>query len=264
MFVHPNFDPVIFNVIGPIAVRWYGLSYLLGFLFGYLLGCKRIINNKPFSKDEFSDLIFYIMLGVILGGRIGYILFYSPQILVHDPIKVFYIWEGGMSFHGGLIGVITSIVIFCKKINVEFLEITDFIVPLGPIAICMGRCANFINGELWGRVTDVPWAMVFPKVDVFPRHPSQIYEMFAEGVLLFIIMNYLRSEKEHRGYITGMFLIFYSIFRMFLELFRQPDVQLGFLYGDFLTMGQMLSFPMLLAGIYFIIKIDNREKITVI
>lgn len=169
-----------------------------------------------------------------------------------------------MSFHGGLIGVITSIVIFCKKINVEFLEITDFISPLVPIAICMGRCANFINGELWGRVTDVPWAMVFPKVDVFPRHPSQIYEMFAEGVLLFIIMNYLRSEKEHRGYITGMFLIFYSIFRMFLELFRQPDVQLGFLYGDFLTMGQMLSFPMLLAGIYFIIKIDNREKITVI
>ena len=259
MFVHPGFDPVIIHISGPIAVRWYGLSYLLGFLGAYLLGLMRLESNNVISKTDFSDLVFSVMLGVILGGRIGYIVLYSPLILLNNPEQVFFIWQGGMSFHGGLIGVIVSLIIFCKKRKLDFIKISDFISPLVPIALCTGRCANFINAELWGRVTDVPWAMVFPNVDNQPRHPSQLYEMFAEGVLLFIIMNYLYSKNEPRGFQTGIFLIFYAIFRIFLELFRQPDAHIGFIIGNVITMGQLLSFPMLLLGLYFILSCEYQR-----
>ncbi len=260
MFVHPDFDPVILHIAGPIAIRWYGLSYLLGFFGAYLLGSSRITDNMPFSQSVFSDLIFYVMLGVILGGRLGYILFYSPMLILHDPLKILYIWQGGMSFHGGLLGVMLSVVYFCYKFKLHFLDVADFIVPLVPIALCTGRCANFINAELYGRVTDVPWAMIFPNVDTLPRHPSQLYEMFAEGILLFIILNYLGYKHYLRGFNTGMFLLFYSIFRIFLELFRQPDVGLGFILAESITMGQLLSVPMFVLGCFFILNARDIDS----
>ncbi|MEE3002989.1 MAG: prolipoprotein diacylglyceryl transferase, partial [Pseudomonadota bacterium] len=205
------------------------------------------------TKPQFSDLLFYVMLGVILGGRLGYMIFYGFDTIINDPLQVFYVWQGGMSFHGGLLGVISAVLIFCCRFKFCFFEVTDFIAPLVPLGIFFGRCANFINAELWGRATDVPWAVIFPYVDSQPRHPSQIYEMLLEGALLFIILNYLVKTPYTRGFLTGAFLLFYSIFRMFLELFREPDQQLGFLVNSLFTMGQILSFPMLVFGIFLIV-----------
>lgn len=252
MFVHPNFNPEVLHIAGPLAIRWYGLAYMMGFVGAWFLGCRRLAKCEGMTKELFSDLVFAIMLGVIVGGRLGYMLFYGFAIIVQNPLKVFYIWEGGMSFHGGLIGVLIQVFFFARRHQFNFFSITDFIAPLIPIGLFFGRAANFINGELWGRVTDVPWAVIFPSVDYLPRHPSQLYEMLTEGLLLFLLLIFVSAKKRTAGCISGTFLICYSLIRFLLEFVRQPDSHLGFIYANWLTMGQLLSVPMFVLGVYLL------------
>lgn len=245
----PAFNPVAFS-LGPLQVHWYGLMYLLAFFLAWLLAQWRQKHyNLPWSYEQISDLIFYGALGVIIGGRIGYMVFYNHEQLVHDPLSLFKLWQGGMSFHGGLLGVAIALYCLSKKIKKSYLEIADFIVPLVPLGIAAGRFGNFINGELWGRVTDVPWAMIFPGSDGLPRHPSQLYELILEGLLLFLLVWCYAAKPRPRGCVAAVFLIGYALCRLIAEYFRQPDIQLGFLAFNWLTMGQLLSVPMLIAGI---------------
>lgn len=249
MFTYPTINPVAFS-LGPIQVHWYGLMYLVGFVSAWLLAYWRTKHYKlNWSTEEISDLIFYAALGVILGGRIGYMVFYNSQELLHNPLILFKIWEGGMSFHGGLIGVVVAIWLFSRKFKKSFLAVGDFVAPLVPLGLAAGRVGNFINGELWGRVTDVPWAMVYPHVDEQPRHPSQIYELGLEGVLLFLIVWCYAAKPRREGRVSAVFLIGYSLCRFIAECFRQPDTQMGYIAFNWLTMGQILSIPMLLLGI---------------
>lgn len=250
MFIYPSIDPVAFS-LGPVQVHWYGLMYLVGFLGAWLLAWWRAKHYRlDWNKDQISDLIFYSALGVILGGRIGYMLFYNTQEFIHQPWILFKLWEGGMSFHGGLLGVIIAVWLFSWKFNKPFLAVGDFVAPLVPLGLAAGRVGNFINGELWGRVTDVPWAMVYPHVDNQPRHPSQIYEFALEGVLLFILIWWYARKPRPLGRVSALFLIAYSICRLIAECFRQPDEQMGYFIFGLLTMGQILSIPMLLLGLW--------------
>lgn len=249
MFIYPQINPIAFS-LGPIQVHWYGLMYLVGFVGAWLLAYGRSEYYKlDWNPDTISDFIFYTALGVILGGRIGYMLFYNTQELTHHPLSLFKIWEGGMSFHGGLIGVVIAIWMFSYKVKKSFLEIGDFAAPLVPLGLAAGRVGNFINGELWGRVTDVPWAMIYPHVDNQPRHPSQIYEFGLEGIGLFILVWCYASKPRPVGRVSALFLMAYSICRLIAECFRQPDAQMGF-FAFGLTMGQILSIPMLLLGLF--------------
>lgn len=253
MLIHPDFDPVAFR-LGPIQVHWYGLMYLCGFITGWGLGRYRAARpGSGWTSQQVDDLLFYIALGVILGGRIGYILFYNFGVFLHDPLVMFRIWQGGMSFHGGLLGVLLAMGLYAHKLNRGFFEVTDFIAPLIPPGLFFGRIGNFINGELWGRVTDVPWAMVFhsPGAGNLPRHPSQIYEAALEGIALFIILWLYSSKPRPTMAVSGLFLLCYGIFRFFIEFFRQPDLHIGFIAFDWLTMGQLLSLPMILLGAVF-------------
>lgn len=248
----PVIDPIIFS-IGPVALRWYGMMYLIGFLVAMFLANKAADKSAgEWTRDQVSDLLFYSFLGVILGGRIGYVLFYQWDYFLADPLYLFQIWQGGMSFHGGLLGVITAVYIFSRKANKSFLVVGDFVAPLVPIGLGMGRLGNFINAELWGRQTDVPWAMVFPTDPLqLPRHPSQLYEFFLEGVVLFAILYVITRKPRSLGLAAGTFLIGYGIFRSFVEFFREPDAHLG-LYFSFISKGQILSIPMILIGILII------------
>lgn len=249
MYTFPNIDPVAVS-LGSLKIHWYGLMYLIGFISAWLLAnwrAKRYQLN--WTRDQISDLIFYAALGVILGGRMGYMLFYNSGELLHQPWVLFKIWEGGMSFHGGLIGVILAVWIFARRFDKTFCEVGDFVAPLVPLGLGAGRIGNFINGELWGRVTDLPWAMIYPHVDDQPRHPSEIYEFGLEGILLFIIVWWYASKPRPKGCVSAVFLIVYALVRLFAESFREPDVQLGYLAFGWLTMGQILSIPMLLAGL---------------
>ena len=253
MFIHPNINPIAFS-IGPLKVHWYGLMYLLGFTSAWLLGNYRC-QKKSFclTKDQFSDLLFYCALGVVVGGRLGYMLFYAWPQFVAQPLSLFEIWQGGMSFHGGMLGVIAAIAIYAFASKKSFFALTDFIVPLVPIGLGAGRVGNFINGELWGRVTHVPWAMIYPNVDQQPRHPSEIYEFLLEGVVLFIILWWFSNKPKPKMAVSALFLIAYGSFRFFLEFFRQPDIQKGFVAFGWMTMGQLLSLPMIILGIILMI-----------
>ena len=260
MFIYPHINPVAFS-LGPIKVHWYGIMYLLGFLAAYSLARLRVRwYNLPWSAEQISDLIFYAAIGVIVGGRLGYLLFYNTQAFLHNPLILFKIWQGGMSFHGGLIGVAVASFYTARRMHRNFLEISDFIMPLVPLGLAAGRLGNFINGELWGRITHAPWAMIFPHVDYYPRHPSQLYEFMLEGVLLFIIIFYYAHKPRQTGRVTGLFLIAYALCRILIECFREPDQQLSFLLATGLTMGQWLSMPMLLLGLYLFFRRTSACK----
>ena len=254
MLIHPQFDPVAIS-IGPLAVRWYGLMYLLAFLQLWWLRRRRIRTHPQLARagwtvPELDDLLFYGVLGVIVGGRLGEVVFYEPGYYLTHPLEIFAVWKGGMSFHGGFIGVLVAMALYARKMGRGWLDITDFIAPLVPLGLAAGRIGNFINGELWGRVCDpnLPWAMIFPQVDNQPRHPSQLYQAGLEGLLLFVIL-WLYSRRERpRGAVSGVFLIGYGSFRFIAEFFRAPDAGI-FGRSEVISMGQWLSLPMILAGV---------------
>jgi phosphatidylglycerol---prolipoprotein diacylglyceryl transferase len=250
----PHIDPIAIS-LGPIAIRWYALAYIAGLLLGWRY-CRILASRPParLSARAVDDFLVWAALGVILGGRIGYILFYKPDYYLANPLHVLFIWQGGMSFHGGLLGVATAIALFARKEGVPVLNVSDIVAGAAPIGLFFGRIANFVNGELFGRPTDLPWGVIFPRGGPIPRHPSQLYEAGMEGLVLFTILYVLvrSGALERRGTLTGAFLIGYAISRMLVELVRQPDQQLGFLIGGS-TMGQLLSIPMLLAGIALVV-----------
>jgi phosphatidylglycerol:prolipoprotein diacylglycerol transferase len=251
----PAINPVLIS-IGPFAVRWYALAYIVGIVAGWFYARAIIASDKlwggraPFSVTDFDDFVIWITLGIILGGRIGYVLFYNPQHFAANPIEIVQLWNGGMSFHGGVIGCVLAIVLFAHWRRIPILSLGDVTAAVAPIGLLLGRLANFINGELWGRAADVPWAMIFPHGGPVPRHPSQLYEAALEGVVLFLVLALLvRSGALKRpGLVTGVFAIGYGVTRITCELFREPDAQLGFLWGG-LTMGMLLCIPLILAGI---------------
>ncbi|MDO8263046.1 MAG: prolipoprotein diacylglyceryl transferase [Gallionella sp.] len=248
MLVHPQFNPIAVQ-LGPLAIRWYGLMYLAGFMAFLWLGRKRIavLKHPQINARLLDDLLFYGVLGVILGGRLGYVFFYKASYYLEHPLEIFAVWQGGMSFHGGFLGVLVAMAWLAHKRNLRWLQLTDFIAPLVPPGLAFGRLGNFINGELWGRPADVPWAMIFPKVDNLPRHPSQLYEFALEGVLLFALLWLYARKPRPAGAVSGLFLIGYGSFRFLVEFTREPDDFLGLLSLG-MSMGQWLSLPMVIAG----------------
>jgi len=249
MLTYPEIDPVLLQ-IGPLKVHWYGLMYLIGFGLAWWLGLQRAHRpNSPITQNQLSDLVFYGALGVVLGGRFGYVLFYDLPTYLSNPSSILKVWQGGMSFHGGLIGVLVAMGWYAHRIQRRFFEVTDFIAPLVPLGLAAGRIGNFINGELWGRPTDLPWGMIFPRADHLPRHPSQLYQAALEGIALFIILWLFSQKPRPTMAISGLFLIGYGIFRFLVEFVRTPDAQLGFIAFNWLTMGQLLTLPMLVIGI---------------
>ena len=249
MLTYPHIDPVALS-LGPLKIHWYGLMYLVGFACFWALGVRRAARDDfAIKPDEVSDFLFYGAVGVVLGGRIGYVLFYGFHDWLADPLYIFRVWEGGMSFHGGLIGVIVAIALYARKLHTSFFNMADFVAPMAPLGLLAGRIGNFINGELWGRPTAVPWGMVFPHVDQLPRHPSQLYQAALEGLLLFIILWLYSSKPRPTASVSGLFLVGYGFFRFLVEFFRQPDVQLGYVAFGWMTQGQLLSLPMIVGGI---------------
>lgn len=251
MINYPNFDPNAIS-FGAFSIKWYGICYLVAFLLCYWQAIKKNTRELKLqlNNEQIADLFFYLSIGVIFGGRIGYILFYAPMDIIDHPITLLQFWLPGRSFHGGLLGVIIAILYYAKKNRCFLLKLTDFIAPIVPIGIACGRIGNFINGELWGRVTSMPWGMIFSHVDNLPRHPSQLYEFFLEGIMLYLILN-LKYYKNK----SAWFLIFYGLFRIFVENYREPDVEQYFIADiAHITMGQMLSIPMLLIGISLLIQ----------
>jgi phosphatidylglycerol:prolipoprotein diacylglycerol transferase len=244
---YPAISPEIIR-IGPFAVRWYGMMYVLGFASSYLLVKNQIKKRGlPFPRDFVSSLFSYITIGLLIGARLGYILFYNLAAYLREPLEVFRVWHGGMSFHGGLVGSVIAGILFSRKTRVDFWQTADLVIVTAPIGLGLGRIGNFINGELYGRVTDVPWAMVFPAGGSLPRHPSQLYEFLLEGVLLFIILWIAKDRGFRSGVLTALFLVLYGLFRFFVEFVREPDPQVGFITGV-LTMGQLLSAGMMFTG----------------
>ena len=259
--IFPAIDPIIVS-LGPVAIRWYGLMYLIGLGFAYFLAMREVkANRSPFTKQQVSDLIFYGFMGAVLGGRIGYVFFYQFELFLQDPLYLFQIQQGGMSFHGGLLGVIFVLIVFARKTKLTLFQIGDFVAPLVPIGLGAGRFGNFLNGELWGRTTDVPWGIVFPGAGPLPRHPSQLYEFVLEGIVLFIIVFWYTRSKRAVGSAGGLFLLGYGCFRFIVEYFRQPDDHLGLLTLG-MSMGQWLSLPMVFAGAIVMaiaFKLDSKK-----
>ena len=262
MLIHPDFDPVAFS-LGPLHVRWYGLMYLLGFLAGWALGRYRANRpNSGWTAAQVDDLVFYIALGVILGGRIGYVLFYGFGNFLRDPLALFRVWEGGMSFHGGFLGVLLAMAVFARKHQKQFWPTIDFIAPLITPGLFFGRIGNFINGELWGRVTDLPWGMVFRQTgDGLPRHPSQLYQAALEGVALFLVLWLFSAKPRPTMAVSGVFALSYGVFRFLVEFVRQPDPQLGYLAFGWLTMGQLLSLPLIVVGVILLALAYRRKAV---
>jgi len=263
----PAFDPVLVH-LGPFAIRWYALAYIAGILLGWLYARALIRSEKlwggkaPMSLIDFDDFVLWVTLGIILGGRTGYVLFYNFEYFAAHPLEILQLWQGGMSFHGGFTGCVVAVILFARKRGIPILSLGDITCAVGPIGIFLGRLANFINGELWGRPADVPWAMIFPNGGPLPRHPSQLYEAFLEGLVLFAVLALLvrAGALKRPGLIIGSFAVVYAIARSTSEFFRQPDAQLGFLWGG-ATMGQLLSVPLLLAGVGFIVYALRRSPL---
>ena len=255
MLIHPNFDPIAVS-LGPLAVRWYGLMYLIGFAALFWLGRRRIGAGLSggLSRSGLDDLLFYGVLGVILGGRLGYVLFYKFSYYLAHPAEILSVWQGGMAFHGGFLGVLVALVFVARKHGLRWLTVTDFIAPLVPLGLAAGRLGNFINGELWGRITapDLPWGMIFHNGGPLPRHPSQLYQMALEGIALFVILWLYSGKARPTGAVSAVFLIGYGTFRFVAEYFREPDDFLGLLALN-LSMGQWLSLPMMLAGVALLV-----------
>ena len=258
MFIN-NFDPVAFQIMS-FEIRWYSLAYIAGIIIGWLL-CKKILIQKSDINEKFDDYITYLVIGIIIGGRLGYIIFYNFSYYINNFFDIFKVWEGGMSFHGGLIGIIVASILFSKKNNQDSFLYMDLVSLVAPIGIFFGRLANFINSELYGTPTDIPWAVTFIQVDNLSRHPSQLYEAILEGVILFIILMYFKNKDylKKPGLISGLFLIFYSLFRFFIEFVRVPDEQLGYLIFE-LSMGQIISLIFFVIGIIlFYLKNENKQ-----
>jgi len=267
MIIH-NFDPILID-LGIMQIRWYSIAYILGIVIGWIYALKIIkfslknkYNFKTVKKSDFDDLIIYLVLGIIFGGRIGYIFLYNFEYYSENFLEIFKLWQGGMSFHGGLLGVIISTIIYAKKNNNNFFKLTDIISCVAPIGIFFGRIANFINGELYGKISDLPWSVIFNDGENISRHPSQIYEAVLEGLVLFILINYFALQKKllfKPGYISALFLILYSVMRIFSEIFREPDLHIGYLLNYF-SMGSLLSYITLIIGLIIILFIKKNEK----
>jgi len=267
MIIH-NFDPVLID-LGFFQIKWYSIAYIMGIILGWsyaLKIIKKTQNNtkyfEPIKRSDFDDLLFYLVLGIILGGRLGYVIFYNLEYYIHNSFQIFKLWQGGMSFHGGLIGVIIATLIFSKKTESNFFKFADIISCAAPIGIFLGRIANFINGELYGKITALSWGVIFPNAGNLPRHPSQLYEAALEGIFLFLIINYLALKKKflyRAGYISAFFLILYSILRIFSEIFREPDIHLGLLFNYF-SMGTLLSLITIIFGLFIILFIKKNER----
>ncbi|HEY6258993.1 MAG TPA: prolipoprotein diacylglyceryl transferase [Xanthobacteraceae bacterium] len=264
----PAFDPILVR-LGPLAIRWYALAYIVGILAGWLYARHLIRTEKywgggaPMTVMDFDDFVLWVTLGIILGGRTGYVLFYNLPYFVANPAEILQLWKGGMSFHGGFLGCVLAVLLFARRRHISFLSLGDVTCAAGPIGLFLGRIANFINGELWGRVSDVPWAMVFPTGGPLARHPSQLYEASLEGIVLFVVLGLMvrAGALKRPGTIIGSFALGYGIIRIFCELFREPDVQLGFLWQG-LTMGMLLSLPLMLAGIAFLMVARRRTRLS--
>lgn len=265
MFEFPAFDPVAFY-LGPFPVRWYALAYIAGFLLGwkYCLHLAGLNKDHRPNKTDIDDFLPWAILGVIVGGRVGYVLFYQLELYAADPLEIFRIWHGGMSFHGGMLGVIVAMVAYSRKQGFSLLRLSDLLACAAPIGLFFGRVANFINGELFGRISSVDWAIVFPRGGEMPRHPSQLYEAFLEGIVLFMILFILQKTwniLSAPGLSAGIFLVGYGFFRGFVEFFREPDLQIG-LIGDVLSMGQILCIPMIFGGVVLIGYALRNQKST--
>ena len=258
MFIH-NLDPLIFD-FGFLAIRWYSLAYLVGIIFGWWYGRKIILllnqrHNSNFKLNLFDDYITYVIISIIVGGRLGYVLFYNLNYFLFNPIEIFFVWNGGMSFHGGLLGIIIATIIFSKKKGCDKLVLLDVVSCVAPVGIFFGRLANFINSELYGKPTDLPWAVTFPLVDSQARHPSQIYEGILEGVILFLILNLkIKKISYNKGECAALFLVCYSVFRIISEFYREPDLQIGYIF-NLISMGSLLSLFMFSVGIIMYFKV---------
>ncbi len=274
--IYPEFDPIIVQ-LGPAALRWYGLMYLIGFVAAWWLARRRASLSGVIKPEQVDDLIFYGALGVILGGRLGYIFFYNFDQWLADPLVLLRVWEGGMAFHGGLLGVIVAMAIMAKRLQLRFFQVADFVAPLVPLGLLAGRVGNFINGELWGGITDAAWGMQVRCTEHLhlcvnklglpadtelspPLHPSQLYEAALEGLVLFLLLWWFSSKPRAVGAVSGLFLIGYGSMRFIVEFVRMPDAHIGYLWGDWFTMGQLLSTPMILAGIAFVIWANRTQK----
>lgn len=251
MLSYPDIDPVAIQ-LGPLTVHWYGLMYVVGFIGAWLLGRQRA-HRLGLTKDDISDMLFYGALGVVVGGRVGYALFYGMDRLLDNPLWLFQVWDGGMSFHGGLIGVLLAAWLFARKHGLAFFQMTDFVAPLVPVGLGAGRIGNFINHELPGRVTDLPWGMPFPGMGPEPRHPSSLYEALLEGLVLFAILWVVSAKPRQRGMISGLFLLLYGVFRFAVEFVRLPDAHIGFIAFGWVTMGMLLTLPMIVIGLGLIL-----------
>ena len=259
MLHYPQINPIALQ-LGPLSIYWYGLMYLIGLFIANGLGRYRA--RKPHSgwqQEEVNDLGFYVMLGAVVGGRLGYVLFYDLSYSIQKPSSIFALWRGGMSFHGGLLGVLLALKYYAHKVVTNFWTISDFVAPLVPLALAAGRIGNFINGELWGRISNVPWAMVFPQAGPYPRHPSQLYECLGEGLFLFVLIWQYSRKSRPLGAISGLFAVGYALCRYGIEFFREPDAHLGFIAWGWLTMGQLLSLPLLLVGIGLLYRAYFRQ-----
>ena len=252
MLTYPNIDPIALQ-LGPISIHWYGIMYMLAFASAWWLAMRRA-PIAGFSKEQVSDIIFYGAIGVVLGGRIGYILFYQFGAFIAEPSMILRVWEGGMSFHGGLIGVILAVIFCARRQQRSFASIMDFVAPIVPLGLGAGRLGNFIGGELWGRPTELPWGMVFPHVDQLARHPSQLYQFALEGIFLFILVWLYSAKPRASLQVSGMFLLGYGGQRLVVEFARQPDAHLNFIAFGWLTQGQLLSMPMIALGLYLLLR----------